>query len=727
MNIQSQSALLAAFVNLMLAVSIFIRWRWIPLHIYYFLLTFVLAAWSFANFMTDLTLSGRWELFGDFAAVLIPLGALKFFQTLLDDRSRLSERALQWTTATTVVLLVALIPLGDEWLFSVGLFVYVFATLYLCVFLIWKRLRDHPQPSESARLLALTIGGLVVITLSMADFVPTLKSTWPALGNIPVLGNVVIMFFMFFLYQIILEYRLLGVSELVGKIAVLAALVMLLAAIYGVLAVWIGDQPSIFGFYTLLVSFVMLILFEPLKAFIEERVNRMLFRERFEFARQMALLRREMANVVEIDELAELIISRLQDTRRITHASLYLLEDDGSGYRVLASVGDPPERLDAATERVFFERLAAERSLSLVEFQEALDERLLGEGEDGVTAELRYLVEVMTRLAAGVSVPVVSNERVIGLLNVQDDRIREAYTPEEIRAMIQIAAQAAIAVENSRLVAALRERDRLAALGEMAAGLAHEIRNPLGAIKGAAQLLDLSTTDSNEDSDDDDEDSPEEFLGIIIEEVNRLNVVVSQFLDYARPYRGEPVKGGLNPLVERTMPLLRHQAETWGVALECELADDLPEGRLDPERLRQVFLNLGHNAIQATGVAPPDDFGGAFEEEAPPTPPPNPNPRLVVRTGQTRRLIGVGGRMIPRDMLEVQFIDNGKGIPAHEQDRIFIPFFTTRQKGTGLGLAISQRIVENLGGRLEFTSREGKGTTFRVLIPIWDQSTRSGA
>ncbi len=708
MNIQSQSALLAAFVNLLLAISVVIRWRWTPLSAYYVLLGAVLSSWTFTNFMVALTPSTRWELAGDFSAALIPLVTLKFFQTFLNDRGRLATTAASVTLAATLFFVIAIIPLHDERLFKVSLFVYVFATLYLCVFMIWKRVRADAEPSVAARLLALTIGGLVVITLSLADFVPTLKASWPALGNIPVLGNVVIMFFMFFLYQIIVEVRLLGLSELVGKIAVLAALIMIMAAIYGVLAVWIGDQPSIFGFYTLIVSFVMLILFEPMRDLIEERVNRLLFRERFEFARHMAILRREMANVVEIDDLAELIISRLRDTRRVTQASLYLLEDDATAYRQVSSVGDAPDRLDAVTDRVFFEKLAADRALVAFDFEAEIEERLRDKGQGAETSDLSHALDAMRRMGAGVSIPIMSAERVIGLLNVNDDRIREAYTPEELRSLVQIASQAAICVENSRLVATLREKDRMAALGEMAAGLAHEIRNPLGAIKGAAQLLALP------DSSDPEEDSPQAFLNIIIEEVNRLNTVVSQFLDYARPYRGNPISMSVNGVVERTIPLFRQQAEQWGVVLELDLQEGLQEVRVDPDLMRHVFLNLAINAIQATGVAPegePDQREGAAADRGE-------VPTLAIRTRAVRRLIGIGGRMLPRDMIEVHFEDNGCGIPELEFSRIFIPFFTTRQKGTGLGLAISQRIVENLGGKLEFSSKEGEGTTFRVLLPL---------
>ena len=119
----------------------------------------------------------------------------------------------------------------------------------------------------------------------------------------------------------------------------------------------------------------------------------------------------------------------------------------------------------------------------------------------------------------------VSSEQLLGFFCVRDERLRFAFSTDEIKALVALSVQATITLENSRLFDRVRERDRLAAIGEMAAGLAHEIRNPLGAIKGAAQLLEESADDADEDP----------YLRVITEEVNRLNGVVSQFLTYARP------------------------------------------------------------------------------------------------------------------------------------------------------------------------------------------------
>jgi signal transduction histidine kinase len=292
--------------------------------------------------------------------------------------------------------------------------------------------------------------------------------------------------------------------------------------------------------------------------------------------------------------------------------------------------------------------------------------------------------------------------------------VREAYATDEIDLFRGVAAQMAITVQNSKLYERMKERDRLAALGEMAAGLAHEIRNPLGAIKGAAQLLQPATTEPGgltgvDGSHGTVPSEAREFLGIIVEEANRLNRVVSQFLDYARPYRGEPQPLDVNEVVRKTAQLVtppplpssesNDGAPPPPVEVHLQLADELPRARADAEQLRQVFLNLAINAVQAM------PSGG----------------KLTISTALRKP----GRRSMP--MLEVRFRDTGVGIAAGDLKNLFIPFFTTKDKGTGLGLPISQRIIENHGGTIEVRSRIGVGSTFTVVLPVFDEAKETRA
>jgi signal transduction histidine kinase len=259
-----------------------------------------------------------------------------------------------------------------------------------------------------------------------------------------------------------------------------------------------------------------------------------------------------------------------------------------------------------------------------------------------------------------------------------------------------VATTIGITLQNSQVYERMKERDRLAALGQMAAGLAHEIRNPLGSIKGAAQFLQPSSLPGRGGvaaQPGQQADGTKEFLDIIVEEVNRLNKIVSQFLDYARPYRGEQKPLDASDVLKKTLQLLTKEKEqNAAVEIATTFAERLPPVRADAEQLLQVFLNLSLNALQAM------PHGG----------------RLHISTA-LRRATRRGATVA---FLEVRFRDTGVGIPPGDLKNLFIPFFTTKDKGTGLGLPISQRIIENHGGTIEVRSQQGEGATFTVLLPV---------
>jgi len=226
----------------------------------------------------------------------------------------------------------------------------------------------------------------------------------------------------------------------------------------------------------------------------------------------------------------------------------------------------------------------------------------------------------------------------------------------------------------------LRRAERLSALGELSAMLAHEIRNPLGSIRGTAEIL----------RDDFPPGHPKhEFLEILLKETDRLNRVVEDFLRLSRPSDGEKRTCDLGAELRELTTLLGSEAAADGVRIALEL-DRLPPVTGDPERLRQALLNLLLNGIQATGA------GGTVTVRG----------TVLPRSGDDRPLV------------ELAFVDSGGGIPQESLKKIFMPFFTTKEGGTGLGLAITQRIVEGHGGTVTVESAPGQGTTFRVRLPV---------
>lgn len=222
----------------------------------------------------------------------------------------------------------------------------------------------------------------------------------------------------------------------------------------------------------------------------------------------------------------------------------------------------------------------------------------------------------------------------------------------------------------------VRRKDRLAAVGRVAAGLAHEIRNPLGAMRGAIQVLDSNMPPDSVQAN---------LMDIILKESDRLNKIITNFLSYARPKVGEVAELDLNEAIRETFTLLRHSPDLLeSHRLESDLPKDPVFVHADGSQLKQVFWNLSRNAIQAM----PD--GGTLT---------------------------VSLETLPDDRIRIIFRDTGRGMPQRQVEQLFEPFSTSTTGGTGLGLSIVYQIIRDHSGTINVTSREGEGTSIAMIIP----------
>jgi two-component system, NtrC family, sensor histidine kinase HydH len=229
----------------------------------------------------------------------------------------------------------------------------------------------------------------------------------------------------------------------------------------------------------------------------------------------------------------------------------------------------------------------------------------------------------------------------------------------------------------------LQRADRLKTLGEVAAGLAHEIRHPLASIRGALEIIDERSQPESPES---------EFARLAMVETQRLDNLVWEFLRYARPHDPDLRSISLHEVIERVFALLRVEAEPAGVTLVGDQSATLPDVCVDVQQIEQVLLNVVLNAIQAS------------------------RPGAVVRVRE----------QVDQQDVVIDVLDQGAGIPSEHLSHVFSPFFTTREKGTGLGLAIASRIVMAHCGSLEVHETSERGTCLRIRLPI-DQSDRRQA
>jgi signal transduction histidine kinase len=257
-----------------------------------------------------------------------------------------------------------------------------------------------------------------------------------------------------------------------------------------------------------------------------------------------------------------------------------------------------------------------------------------------------------------------------------------------------------------RMQQELRRHERLATLGQLSAGVAHEIRNPLAGIGTSAQVL-LKRFEPGDDR--------ARFVQVILDEVARLDRIVTSLLQYARPRVPELRAVRLADSVARVAELSLEQAERQGVRIESEVAVRLGPVYIDADLVHQVLLNVTLNALQAMPA------GGTLRYEVRRVrrrrPPRGPGRRAEDLTGGGRRGAEAGGSPWI-EMQQVRVIDTGTGISRGVLAKLFDPFFTTKASGTGLGLSISQTIMQEHGGSIAVDSKEGRGTTVLLHFPL---------
>ena len=242
--------------------------------------------------------------------------------------------------------------------------------------------------------------------------------------------------------------------------------------------------------------------------------------------------------------------------------------------------------------------------------------------------------------------------------------------------------------------------ERFSALGEMAAGVAHEIKNPLNAIMGFSQRLGTKLQDP----------SLKKYADIITEEVGRMDTIVNEVLEFSRPDKVHKEPAEAHRVLEETTTFLKEKLDNAGITVERDYAKDLPPVSMDVVKIRQVLLNLFLNAVQAMPKGGRLTLRTRFLEG------------LVPQASGTQSEAAIYEQMFLQEkMVSITVEDSGCGIPKENLQKLFHPFFTTKTTGTGLGLSVCHKIITSHGGTLDVESELGKGSTFRIYLPLGEE------
>ena len=699
-----ESALLLAAVCFSLGIYVLSRGVGNKLNLAYSALTLSISIWSFSFFVAHVL---DWRLFESthiiFNLLLAPL-SLVFLDVLLRPEGWIF-RWLKWTALFTSLLLIPLVTFGLDrtaWVRDLSLYspaLIIVANLYLFVSEAIGGVKPRGGWGEFARFASiemrtalrrrnvwLYLGGVVVTLLSVLDRVPWMGRTLPAIGNL------LLALYFYAIKDAVLHQSLVSPRRIVGRFLVNMVGALSVFLVFILITTFVKANLSLYLINAFFAASIAVVTIDPVRSLANFMFQTFFFKE----AKRINLLveeaSKEIAGAFQGEAIAAATAGFLEKALHGPMRSFYAIDAEGRYFRKLHDA-TPGQELPETVPPSFplIQRWSKSRAWMPV-LNAELERESLRETLPSKVAATQLTTQALGALSSTLAFPLVHDRVVVGFATMSLAEPPEHW--EESWGALPLLApffeRAGEALRELDVYARLRERDRLATIGEMAAGIAHEIRNPLGAIKGAAQVLEPKAGDPSEP-----------FLRIIVEEVNRLNDVVTQFLNYAKPFQGKPEYAQLAATVREVEQRFREKLEKAGMQFYVHTPDAMPQVKCQPALLGLVLTNLLENSYRALAL---DDAAKKSQKT------PTVSLRLAhtIREGKTEVSLSVE--------------DNGPGMSPEVLDKIFIPFFTQSPQGTGLGLSICQKIAEAHSGRMEASSVPGEGTlmTLRFLAESRD-------
>ncbi|HEY5594489.1 MAG TPA: ATP-binding protein [Nitrospiria bacterium] len=729
-----------AALNLALSLIVYTRGGKNPITRSYAAAVFSVAAWSFGHGMyalADNPFSLFWFYFTYVAGAFIAFYFFHFARIFPNPNH-----------SSPMLLPAKLLSIGFPILVFAGLFVpqlliqsftqtasgtqvvfvrssYLFYTIGFSLLMGWGFLHLLTRYRESTGRERMQIRYVVAGTGVAAVFGSYFNLWLPWIGNTNLmwLGPQFSLFMIAFIFYAIVKHRLMDIRLILSRTIVYSLLLGSTLVLYTML-IFLAQRffQDKTGYITSLVigSLFIALGFEPLKQLFQKTTEKVFFRGELDGQRLLTELGETFSTVSDLDRLLRSTALQLAQGFRADRALLVARMDHGELTLATGVNGEmpPPDfQLDhpliqyyASTSPGPYLKMPMKREAILQE------DLLLIPQPTALIDETTHaeLLSAMQRLEIAVTVPIFTKDQFSGLILLGHKRSGDSFFPPDLKLLEIISRQAGVAIENARLYQALQQQmeeiklsqtqqliqsAKLASIGELATNVAHEINNPLTSILGFTTLM---------LDDMGDHDPHKKDLKIIQSEAMRSRDIVRNLLDFARKRGIKKELTDTNQLIQKTLNLLRHQAEISNIALNEAYAPDLPAIIVDADQMKQVFINLLKNAFDAMpkgGTLTVTTLAHGFEE------------------GATRPAVGETKPAFPRRMIEIRFQDTGEGIAKEHISKIFDPFFTTKEEiGTGLGLAVSYGIIERHGGRIEVFSDVGMGATFVIKLPVKEET-----
>jgi signal transduction histidine kinase len=697
MNPLSISAFFTAITSLTLGGLVFFKKGKEKISFSYALLTLSFFMWVFGIGMEIGAPSKYWGFFWNrwlySGAIFIPTFWIQFIQTYLGQTNK--RLLISFYTISGIFLFLNftdffvrdVVPKGSFNYASVPGIIFPFFVAYFLSGIIYSFLLIAKEYNKSIgtrrnQLKFLFLASVIGFSGGSTNYLLVFEVI-----RIPPIGNYFVAIGEAILFYAVVKHHLMDIN-IVFKKGTTYVLILVLLFVPSLLLILLAQKAFfnkidyLFSVIIFLLLLLVAILFFRIKPQTERAVEQLLFKDKYDYRETLGKFSKAMVTILDLQSLSKRIVDTITKTMGVEKASLFLWDEGRGGYSLFESKNvkmSPPTTLLLKND-------------PLPHYLQKIGEIIIREelAKGANIPELNDVINKMSLLESEVSIPLISKGQLVGMINLSHKFTKDIYSHEDIELLSTLANQTAVTIENARLYEDLkksksyiRRADRLASLGTLTAGLAHEIRNPLVAIKTLTQLLPERL---------DDEEFRNQFLKIAAGEVDRISSLVTELLEFARPSDPKLELEDINAILDGMILLVSTETKKKQIAISKYYTSNLPPAQIDREQIKQVFLNILLNAIEATRE----------------------NGEITVKTRPFLRPDG-------EPYVQIEFTDTGCGIPGEYLEDIFNPFFTTKSTGSGLGLSISNQIIQDHSGYINVESQLNKGSSFFINLPVNQQ------
>ena len=695
MTFYTWSTFITSILSICLGLFVYSYDKTKPLNKKWLHLSLSISIWSFGYFLTltnyfSYNLTLFFSRFSHASGAFIPILFFNFIVILLDSNYKYKKFLKFGYIISTIICVFCLtnfvvkdviekmnISYYPEW----GILYPVYSLLYIIFsgygnFILYKAIKLGSLKRKK-QLKVFFIGTFLGFAGGISLFFLILNIT------VPPFASILIAIYPIVTTYAIVKYHLMDIEVIIKKTLIFA---ILFAVTYCIFAIFTFINQELFQkitgsnkWFSLIPSVAIIVfIFKPLESFLIEITNKYLFQKRYDYKQVLKSFIDEVITVLNLDTIVKTTLDLLEKTLHPKNSAILILNKFEDKYTVYDSRAySDNDIIKIESNSKICKILKTTKNILSIESYEYKNDIIKKE---------------MKNLSSNLAIPLILHNDLIGIMLLGGKKSDLEYTKEDLDILTDLARTETIAIGNAQLFADSAQMERRAAIGTLAAGINHEIGNPLNIISTKIQVYLLSLKNGFYKDIDSEKVilESEKIMQICLQQISRISEITKKLSNFAKPSKSfKPTLTNIEEQIEETLSVVGHELELERIEIIKSFEKKLPKILADTRQIQQIFFNIIKNAIQAIQK----------------------NGKIQIKTYSVLEK--------KQKLVKIEISDTGEGIPKQMLDKIFEPFVTTKSpgKGTGLGLSIVRQLVWRNKGDIKVKSQHGKGTIFYIVFP----------